>query len=189
MRLVAYRLPSGILGQLLNEPSEGLLERVLTKFKDQIEVHNDFFNEEIKDGAPDLAMAITHLFSGYRNQTPSYSYAYALELISRHLGEYYSNCTTLLKCNKLFIDEVDEKLRFLGVDETCTLNSLIHNLPPWLAEPADSPKVGLLNKDFLIKHRPQINGSLRKVKDAEIKSILTDMNNWFKFPELLLVLS
>lgn len=66
-----------------------LLKEIERANQDEFESSDDFFNDEIEEGAPTLMNALRGFFSGNVSQEHAWQNWYACELICRHLGEMH----------------------------------------------------------------------------------------------------
>lgn len=86
--IACYAVELDALQKSCGSDDETLLAELHTKFADQIAENDDWFEEEISDGAPTLGEALSHLIRGeVLDGEHGFQYGYALEVLSNHFGE------------------------------------------------------------------------------------------------------
>ena len=123
------------LGHLFGSKDKQVVLEIKKQFSDDIKEHNDWFEEEIKGGAPTLNQAIEEIVEGViTHELNSWQYGYALEIICRYMGKQLSSesLESLNSSGLQLLESID------GVGEL-----VLHSRPPMsIPIPQDFPTIG-----------------------------------------------
>jgi len=145
---VFYAIDLSRLRSALGSKDEHLLQAIAKANSDQIEESNEWFEDEIDEGAPSLSDALRQLVMGEPLDDDSgFMYAYATELLVSHLGE------------RLDVDDIGW-VSDLKLDSPLDLD---HRIPVEIPQPADFPSFSHLTRDEL---QPQLE-TIQRVMQAD----------------------
>ena len=86
--VTCYQVDIDELKKLCPSKDRNVLKTILRKQSAHIEDSNDYFADDIEEGAPPLETALTHLIMGEEmNSEFGFMYGYALEALCIHLGQ------------------------------------------------------------------------------------------------------
>ena len=168
----------GLLRFLLGSPTDRLTHKIKREFAHRFE------QDEVDDeDEPSLEKALRDLLSGGElNPAFGHKYAYALELLCDHFGEFLDNSAWTAMRSE-WADQVHEAIKQAGIDEqTLSVNDhlMYRGSPIAIPEPSDFPFIGYLRKDEIGNAAQAIDSADRSDMDEEVQESVSQIHGWLK---------
>jgi hypothetical protein len=167
----AYRVSVTRLAKFGADPTG--LDRLVTAARETIDEHDEWFEEEISNGAPGLEEALRQLVAGRPGEAHGYVYAYALEVLCAYLGEQ------LAPTESPQSDDLDLALAAAGVLYPSTAHLLDFDPPLTIPEPDGFPAVTTVAGGECQVAADAWQAALPSLED-ELRELASEYVAWFR---------
>jgi hypothetical protein len=154
-----------------------LLATVLKNQARDVAANRSWFEDEIGEGAPDLAAALTEIAAGKcSNKASGFQYAYAVELLCKQFGKRIDDLSLAMSMDET-IDPFLEVAKIKGG----TLKLLgVGVLPIKIPRPDDFPLYGTLDPDGVTKLAAAMKALQPLTKGTDAEAVVTELASWAK---------
>jgi hypothetical protein len=173
----------GLLSRLLGSPSSSLIKTIKREYAHRFEQ-----DDVLEDDEPTLQQALADLLAGKELDTSyGHKYAYALELLCDHFGEFLDNSAWSAMRGE-WAEQVHEAMKQADIDQqTLSVNDhlMYRGAPITIPEPGDFPFMGFLRKNEIGKAAQAIDSSDLSEMDEEVQESVMQIRGWLERCEQL----
>lgn len=166
----------GFLRRLIGSRTERLIHTIKREFAHRFEQ-----DESVDENEPTLEKALSDLLAGAELSTAhGHKYAYALDLLCDHFGEFLDNSAWSAMRGE-WADDVYQAMKRAGIDEQAvSVNDhlMFRGSPIAIPEPDDFPSIGFLRKQEIGNAVKAIDSGDLSSMDEEIKESVMQIRGW-----------
>lgn len=176
--VIGVERTGGFLRRLLGSPTDRLIRTIKRKYAHRLEQDEVYDEDE-----PSLEKALEDLLAGAElDPAFGHKYAYALELVCDHFGEFLDNSAwSAMRLD--WAEHVHEAMTQAGIDENAiSLNEhLMFRGPPIpIPAPSDFPSIGFLRRNEIANAASALDAADLSTLDEETRESITQIRSWLE---------